>query len=519
MKSAIKKLLLTAQATPPLPLATPKIYINGTKRTGRTFGEPLNPRAVTALVSDDANALNFTASAFPYYTAFNGKSLYGHKGWLTYASKSYLNFMHNGADWYCAFRIRPSDGTINALSPILGTNGGSGINTGFFIAYDDRTAQSRTNAIFISVTKGTTVVSATFQNIAPKDTWSTVECYYNSGTLQFNLSVDGVAKTPITRSSAHGTGDATVDVTLFGLGTTANGANRVSVKHLVVTDYIPTAPQRTATLAYMIAVGTESVDGATIDTHVMLGQSNMDGNPTSLAAYPELQGHQTSLIGAQISASFSSTVNPQILEFPVNNKLSVSSVFGPEMRFGYLVSQTKQAFLVKTAEGGTDLYADWLAPSGTTINGAWFSLRYLLADIKYELDKTPVIKSFLWSQGENDMLGNAGANPNYATNFRVLIKFYIEGLNALGYNTSVARWITARTHNNWVPTPAFENEVRADQQNVMDNLFSLEPTLVGKLQSAHWFSTDGYGMQPDTLHFNDVGMNQQAIDFYNILNS
>lgn len=520
MKSAIKKLLLTARATLPLPLATPKIYINGTKRAGRTFGEALNPRAVTGLVSDDANALSFTSSSFPYYTAFSGKWLYGHKGWLTYASKSYLNFMHNGADWYCAFRIKPTtDGSTNLFSPIIATNGGTGVNTGLSITYDDRSSSSRTNAIVIFCTKGSTVVNAVFQNICPKDTWSTVECYYNSATLQFNLSVDGVAKTPVTRSATHGTGNATVDVTLFGFGATANGSNRVLVKHLVVTDYIPTAPERASTISYMQSVGTESVSSSTIDTHWMGGQSNMDGNEILDASYTELTGAQTSMIGAFDSNSFSSLVNPQVLQYPNNNKLDIATVAGPEMRFGYLVSASRQAFLAKTAVGGTTLYSNWLVPSGSSVSPAWFMFKLMLIDIKYELDKTPSLKSFLWSQGESDSLGNGGADPQYATNYRALIKFYIDGLNTLGYDTSGARWITARTHNNFVPSRAFNSNVRADQQNVMENLFSLEPTLVGKLQSAHWFSTDAYPMDADTIHFSPVGINQQAIDFYNTLNS
>ena len=110
----------------------------------------------------------------------------------------------------------------------------------------------------------------------------------------------------------------------------------------------------------------------------------------------------------------------------------VDNVVGPELSFGYMVSDQIEApiAIIKCASGGTTLGADWNPDDPTGFKLYPLALQ-LVKDSLQALDDKRIkyrVEGFMWHQGENDMF-NDGFRDNYAANLKNFIASWRRDLN------------------------------------------------------------------------------------------
>lgn len=160
-------------------------------------------------------------------------------------------------------------------------------------------------------------------------------------------------------------------------------------------------------IAALALVGVNDARALPIEVFLLGGQSNMDGRaPVSgLPTSPvNLQQPQTDVLFYHSDQGWDSSATADRLIFLQPGTAEFGPAFGPAITFGRKMADDfpDQNFaLIKSANGGTSLYADW-NPSGgaeytkfkeTVSNGM---------DALVDAGYTPEIAGMLWMQGEAD---------------------------------------------------------------------------------------------------------------------
>lgn len=175
--------------------------------------------------------------------------------------------------------------------------------------------------------------------------------------------------------------------------------------------------------------------GARYEVYICGGQSNMDGRAPAkgltgeLAVYAQprtdvLIRHSSNGLHRKLRASSGLiALRPGLSENP--------ACFGPELAFGHTMAEARKGrkiLLVKVAEGGTNLYADW---NPAAPNKLYARLLDNVRKTLEELEKagaSGTITGAIWMQGESD--SGKGHAEHYAKNLTAFIARLRSDLNA-----------------------------------------------------------------------------------------
>ena len=273
-----------------------------------------------------------------------------------------------------------------------------------------------------------------------------------------------------------------------------------------------TAARLIASVAAVIAAAMPTASPAgEVDVYLFGGQSNMQGVGT-LADLP-----------ADVPREPTDTFfwNGRTFEPLVVGTTRTSSrpdEFGPEIGFA-TAPAARPRYLVKYAASGMPLHhgwngADWVgdppAPGrrtfypgerrddpnqGTLYREMLGRFRSGIAAVKTAGD-TPAVRGFLWMQGEADAKHERSA-AGYAASLRRLRDRLAEDL---GVESLPLAFGQVLPHEPALPRFTHRREIRAAMAAADDRAGGPEAIPVARM-----VSTDGFGMLPDTVHYNAAG--------------
>lgn len=413
------------------------LFINGRTSSGKTLAGPYNYR-LDSLVSNDTNAYSFTeAASQTNEVAFSGKWLRGGAR-IQNADKAALKFLHDGSDFelfvdHYIFRV---SNTTNA--PFLQSNNATSAKIGFSMAYDNRSANSRTNALSIFITNGSAAVfNIAVNNALAVGAWNKIRIKMKTtaGTQTMTVWVNEVQISSTNRVNAPSASNSSDNLTLFGFSTTDSGAGTTMIRSLTAIKRELTAGEVTAMYDYLDEGNQTIGTGRTLDFDYGGGQSNFEGSPsTGLPAY--LEGPTN----IPIFANRDAIGKIEFLDYPLNNDRSLGTsggVYGPELELWYRIGLLSPNRIVyKYGDGGTSMQVSWDPFTPGSTYSAMRSFMYpstakLPELIKYSLDATMRVKFFFWRQGEADAnIANTETDPNaieayYKTNFTQIYKNFL----------------------------------------------------------------------------------------------
>jgi hypothetical protein len=253
---------------------------------------------------------------------------------------------------------------------------------------------------------------------------------------------------------------------------------------------------------------------ADVDVYLLSGQSNMVG----AAKVSQIEAD----IPREIPGAF--FWNGKDFEPLVIGKTKTSGHdgdFGPEIGFALKMATAKHPiYLIKWAASGMPLYQGWDGDKwagdepgpnrknfypgekpgdpnvGTLYEHMIKTFRAGVQHLKGKGDQ-PVIRGFLWMQGEMDSKGESSAK-NYAASLRRLRQRVAEGMSALPQLPMV--FGQALPHEPALPRYTHRKELRA--QMAAADQDSGQPEALARVKMV---STDGFGLNPDTVHYNADG--------------
>lgn len=172
-----------------------------------------------------------------------------------------------------------------------------------------------------------------------------------------------------------------------------------------------------------------------------------------------------------------------------------SKHFGPEVAFGFAAAKARPEttfYLVKSAWSGTDLHKQWNPRSRDlytkTVNRVWTAFATAKATTR-----NVRLGAFLWMQGESDAITPEAAG-SYERNFELLIRSFWKDLRC-----PHARFITARI------TSALKRSAKKVQFPHTETVQRAQEAVAGRIKGVEIFPTDGFGMNPDNIHYNAKG--------------
>lgn len=513
-----------------------KLWLNTASSAGKTLSGNFSTQ-IDSLVSNDNNAYAFTNSSsklkycngkwFPFIRDTEG---------IVNASTSNFNLLHDGTvDWMISFRLMILRG-LNDFYPIIGNNSGTTAQTGIYVAYDNRSASSRTHALNFNITKssaGNSVYSGNINNFFVEGSWVTC-IIVKSGTTISVYKALGSEATPtlvqtFSRANTPVTSNASQNFNVFKDSGSAKYMRYSLFKHLTIVSGSVTAPQMLAQHQYMCQ-GDSIGDGQRAYVYWLHGQSNMEGFSTSPPSY--LQNEMDCYIWGDTTNTGGDNTTFAKLYWP-NNQTTGKTEFGAELEFGYRMSLFKpgQVWLVKTALSATPLYlsgggTDWNvgSPSTEMAGRAAGAMALATNQLVFELNRNVKLTGWLWRQGETDA-GNG--NASYQTDLYALVKKFIDvfygtpssngNILPSSVNTSKMRGCISIIDNTFHdPTRDFQASIVAAQQGFVSSFFTDNPTYSAKWLGNMSFSTADLVTQEGT-HFGSTASVEQGLRFYNAL--
>lgn len=510
-----------------------KLWLNNAIHTNKDLAGPEQSR-ITGLVSDDDNHYVFDLAAGQTHQGLrlnvNNKWFYApNETYLKHPSTSNLKLLHDGSSWTMAIRFKPIRPTSTTLIPIWNSNNNTTANTGIHIAYDNRSASSRTHALNVSITKsvgGTQVISLVINNFFDGSDFVSCVLVYDGSTLTAykNGSSAGTASRGAT---THSTGNSTGSPFINRLSNTATYGTGSIFKHLIIINRVCTSPEL-ATLNFIIEQGDETEgDRGEKNFHWGGGQSNYDGssgesNSANLALRDLMNTYMWSSTG-RAGVAASSVQYFDYTKWKVNPN-STALGFGPWLSFAKELSiYDPLSFFSVYAVGGTALQngistPDWNVASASTecADQSTNQMIYSLDAIKYEYDYTPIWRTVTWRLGETDAIGGV---TTFQQDMYDLINQWIDTVVAAGYDTSLVRFffstVTQDSPTYASPARPFVGDVDAAYADVVADYFTDNPTKVGYVKGLHLIDMSDIPISAvDTTHWGNTSMKLAGERFF-----
>lgn len=244
-----------------------------------------------------------------------------------------------------------------------------------------------------------------------------------------------------------------------------------------------------------------------VELYILAGQSNTGRARTSEMSVIEVANYTQVIANAKIlNPSVSRTVL-QNFQPGVNTMLYdeiASDEFGCEASlFKHLPAKTR--YLLKFGSGGTSMQADWSALANRPL---WDSLKTYTNNIVSAIvaeGKIPVLKAFIWMQGESD-----GGSESFANNYLTRLQGFFDAYKVF--------WDDIVSDSSWSPQTykvvigriqdfgSFSGTVRTAQSD-----FCSIPA-----NNAVLIDTDNYPMR-DASHFSATGQIKFGVDILNAI--
>ncbi len=268
-----------------------------------------------------------------------------------------------------------------------------------------------------------------------------------------------------------------------------------------------------------------------VDVYLFGGQSNMQG----LGKISELTPQQLTA-PANVYYWNGSSFEPFI---PGTTVTASAGQFGPELAFAHAVSNPKRkSYIIKYASSGMPLDSAWSGSSYDDHTNTWkgdppgpgrltfypgisstdpnqgtlYKNKLLpifqagIADIT-ATGYTPVIRKFLWMQGEQDSKMELSAGRN-AANLKRLRDRLAEDLGLANPTDLPMVFGQVLPYSPSAPRFAYRNLIRSQQASA--DMDSGSPNAI---PSCRMISTDSYSLKSDTVHYDTAGQLQLGADF------
>jgi hypothetical protein len=529
----------------PVPSTQPDFWFDFTDPSYQTSTLDNLSRIIDSFTSR-TGSLTVTArsGSDAYKPSYNGEGVYFNKGnSFTAGTTSTFNQFHNGGLFtqYYLFKYLnaptsgPGSGGIIAANNTLG-----GASVGFALHYDNRASASRTNAIALQITKGVSgqvPISIAVNNALSQGQYHLIKITYDGTSVR--LYVDDMATAAATANPAFTfvTSNANNVLSIGDTPAVSNFGAHVYMKHILMFESLLGSADQAAWEAWLAQERNRQVPIQDANIYFIAGQSNAAGRGVNSSIAGELDGK----IGARI---FRLLPSPPVInsggsitaqsfweecELGVNQSIeSAATQHGFEMRFGYEMWQASQNIhILKLAIGGTTLVShsnqDWNVASSSEL---YSKLTTAIANIGLEelihvFRKNPVIRGFIWMQGETDVIYEAGAE--YKANLTDLMTGFTDYVEGLGYSMAKCRWTIFRIHNHYSEyDPTNLAAVRLAQEEIGDDFLEDNPSYETKCKSTRWVDTDEVSLLVDNLHFDTEGLDgmgeELAMYYANYLN-
>lgn len=495
-----------------------KLWVNSKSMANKTLSGDFS-QLLDGFTTDESTSPSTFTEGGSGTTKFNGKTWFMQNTYQTMADKSKLNFLHNGNAWTIAFRVMIVSSTSTSLLPILCNNNSTTAKTGISVAYDNNGTADRQLRVTVSKSSaGNNVLSIAHNNFFTDGTWATVVLKYD-GVNTLTAYRDGSSiVTATTANLPFAATDASDDFFIGALSTTLTTANNILLKDIIITNTSLSDGDRGTVEAYL-AKGSETLGtGGLANCYIMNGQSNMSGSPTSPPAYLQdpMNTYLWSLTNS--SASITSAGTFVKLNYPDNQNTGQTS-YGPELEFGYRMSvlYPKMTFLLKYAVSGTPLFVDaggndWNNASG--VNDCAEQTRRQIDNallvFKYALDRQPIFRGWMWSQGEGD---SDSGNANYQSDLYATFNSFIDRIYTDGYTSEKGRGVISLVDQVFSPPRANQAAILQDQNDFVADYFTDNPTYVTKWLAHDKFSNIDMGLS-DGVHFDDNAMVARGFRFF-----
>ena len=268
-------------------------------------------------------------------------------------------------------------------------------------------------------------------------------------------------------------------------------------------------------------VASQTVIGAEVDLYLLGGQSNMNG-VAQVADLPD------DVPRAVPNAWFHFGATWVELDYDKTRTSKHKGRFGPELGLALeLAADDRPAYITKYAASGMGLHHGWHAGrwdggkpapqrrnfypgesaddpnQGQLYRGMLRKFQVAIDTLKRQGDK-PIVRGFVWMQGEQDSKHEVSAT-NYAESLtrlrrRLADDLGIEGELPMGFGQ------------------VLPHEPAADRFTHRDEIRG-QMVKAGKLPNTKMISTDGFGLLPDTVHYNAEGQLRLGREFAKTLKS
>lgn len=503
-----------------------KLWLNGRSGVNKSLSGIWSEIVSNTTSSETSGLLFSNATSAGATTKYNGKGfVFGSAGLQGPTNKTRLKFCHTGAAFTIVSRIQVFENDTTNAQPIINTSAGSTGKTGFFIAYDNRSALSRTHALVFTVTKsssGVSIFNVVINNFFALRQYTTVTIKYD-GVSTLTIYKDGVSQSTYSPTNTpFSSGDSSDDIGIGKLSSGATYASCLSVVDIVVTDTAMNDSDRGFTESFMTSYAGTLGSCGKANMYIMNGQSNQAGSPhiSTLPSY--LTGPMKTFVWSLTdnTTNISSAQYPVPLQAGVSQNTESLSAFGPEMEFGYRMSEfiPNVTFLAKYAKSATPLYYtagndDWNIASATTrcAYQAAAQIYGMYRYAKFILDRDVVVRGWIWHQGEADaQTGNA----NYKTDLYNLFNSYYTRYSSVGYTPSKGRGLISLIDQTFNPARTYQSNINAALSAFATDYFTDNPTKVGQWLSHATKSKAGFPLS-DGTHLTSNGMISEGLDYFN----
>lgn len=456
--------------------------------------------------------------------SFNGEGIYFNTvNAVKVGSAANWNGFHNGNNFTIYFSWKQLTATSTTNSFLFTTNNGTSTAIGFSIAYDNRSAQSRTDAIVVTITKGINgqaPISVATNNAVVQNGYNWGKVTYDGTNVR--VYTNGTLRSTTSPSFSFVSTTATNTLHIGASSTLGTGAS-MYLKHIIMYNSLLSGGDQTSLDSWIAGENNFTITPTSASVYIIAGQSNADGRGVNSGISSDL----TSKTGAYVYKLYTQNPNSEShwdeLQLAVNNQIASGTLtqHGVEMRFMNDLNLTdiQNVFMIKFAVGGTPLAStgdanlDWnISSTGELYDRIRTGvLNNAMNELTHVMRKVPVFRGFIWIQGEGDCVSGRGAS--YKTNFTNMFNGVVDHINTtLGIATPKMRLFIFRTKNGGsagFDATDYANVVSA-QTDIGSNYLSDNPSYSGKVQGTTSQTTDDLTLL-DALHYDTSSINTMGV--------
>ena len=274
----------------------------------------------------------------------------------------------------------------------------------------------------------------------------------------------------------------------------------------------------TAATADSIPVVANDRASRVVNLYIEAGQSNCgrpwfpgtsDGATGPEATPAQLALYDSAIKGFQIYNPAYDSLAFHDLQAGINTMLinyMATAEMGPEVSFFKAMkdsSNLREAYLLKYGYGNTDLAEWWLNTGKWSLY--WYTDKVIRLLIQQ--NKIPVLKGFIWMQGENDATEVGWASQylnNLDTFFTQFNRFYSNEMSSVGLGAPAYKLVMGRINGITDPTEVYRDMVRSAQAEYCAT--HANTVLI---------NTDNYPLFG--IHYNLSGQIDFGLDIYHVL--